>query len=130
MENGSYIITYLKLLKSHLFIFVPPIAYVISEIPYTIVVNTEKPGDEYFRCGISTLEFIVKVLIEALTGVPVVITWLLFVYPSKVYMTEFYLNTWSGQRLANILIFFKSNNDREESDHPAPTTNLTNIEQQ
>jgi hypothetical protein len=30
-------------------------------------------------------------------------------------MTEFYLNTWSGQRLAKILTFFKSYNDREEN---------------
>jgi len=50
-----------------------------------------------------------------LTSAPFVVTWLLFVYPSKVYITEFYLNTWSGQRLAEILTFFKSYNDREEN---------------
>jgi hypothetical protein len=127
MEHGSYIKTFLKVLKSHLFIFVPPIAYVISEIPYTVVVNTGNPGDEYFRCGISILEFTVRVLIEALTGIPVVITWLLFVCRSKVYMNEFYLNTWSGQSLAKVLLLFKSYNDRKKNAH-LPTTNLTNNE--
>ncbi len=126
-KNVSYIKTFLKLLYTHLFIFIPPIAYIISEIPYTIVVNTESPGNEYFQCGISTGEFVVKVLIDGLTGLPVVITWLLFVYPSKVYMTEFYLNTWSGRSLANILLLFKSYNGRKKNAH-LPTTNLTNNE--
>jgi hypothetical protein len=58
------------------------------------------------------------VLADVLPGVPIAITWLLFVYPSRVYMTEFYLNTWSGQCLAKILLLlFKSYNDREESNH-------------
>jgi hypothetical protein len=122
MENGSYIKTFVKLLYTHLFIFVPPIAYAISQIPYTIVFNTE---NSYFQCGISIGEFVVKVLIDALTGVPVVITWLLFVYPSRVYMTEFYLNTWSGRSLAKILLLFKSYNGRKKNAH-LPTANLTN----
>jgi hypothetical protein len=111
MENGSCIKTFFKLLYTHLFIFVPPFAYAVSYIPYAIVINNKNSKHSYFQCGISTGEYIIKVLIETLTGVPAVITWLLFVYPSKVYMTEFYLNTWSGQRLAQILILFRSNND-------------------
>jgi hypothetical protein len=125
MENGSYIRTFLKLLYTHLSIFVPPIAYSISQIPYTIVYNTK--GLAYFQYGISTVEFIVKVLVETLTGVPTVTSWLLFVYPSRVYMTEFYLNTWSGRHLANISIFFKSYNDKKENNHLS-TTNLIDNE--
>ena len=108
VENRSFIKTFLKLLYTHLFIFAPPIAYVIGYIPYTIVYSKSNPDSLYFQCGISTPEFVVKVLIESLMGVPVVMTWLLFVYPSKDYMTEFYLNTWSGQCLARIVTFVKS----------------------
>jgi hypothetical protein len=125
MENGSYIKTFLKLLYTHLFIFVPPIAYGISQIPYTIAYRTKYQEDTYLQCGISTGEYIIKMLAEVLTGVPVGVTWLLFVYPSRVYMTEFYLNTWAGQCLAKILLLFKSYNDREESNHLS-ITNLIN----
>jgi hypothetical protein len=38
-ENGLFIKTYLKLLYRHLFIFIPPVAYMISNIPYTILTN-------------------------------------------------------------------------------------------
>ncbi len=115
MENDSCIITFLKLLKSHLFIFLPPVAYGICQLPYTIVVNTKNPENSYFQCGISLGEFIIKVIMESLTHIPYALTWLLFVYPSRVYMTEFYLNTWSGKRLANIVLFFKSYNDRKKN---------------
>ncbi len=127
MENGSRIKTFLKLLYTHLFIFVPPIAYAISQIPYTIVYHTKNPKHSYIECDMPTGEYIIKVLIEVLTGVPVVLTWLLFVYPSRVYMTEFYLNTRSGQCLAKILLLFKSYNYGEKGNH-LNTTNLINNE--
>jgi len=127
MESGSYIKTFLKLLYTHLFIFVPPIAYGISQIPFTIAYHTKYQEDTYLQCGISTGEYIIKMLAEVLTGVPIGVTWLLFVYPSRVYMTEFYLNTWSGQCLAKILLLFKSYNDREES-NDLSTTNFINNE--
>lgn len=106
MENGSCIKTYCKLLKTHLFIFIPPIVYIIGYVPYSIVINTGEGGKWYYYCGISNAEFITRILIETLTFVPVIITWLLFVYPSKVYMTEFYLKTWSGQWVAAIYFIF------------------------
>ncbi len=114
-ENASFMKTFLKVLYTHLFFFVPLIAYGICQLPYTIVVNIKNPKHSYFQCGISTGEYIIKVLIEVLTSAPFVVTWLLFVYPSEVYMTEFYLNTWLGQHLAKILTFFKSSIDREEN---------------
>jgi hypothetical protein len=40
-------------------------------------------------------------------------------------MTEFYLNTWSGQQLAKILIHIKSYYDRTRNGH-SPTTDLIN----
>ncbi|CAF3448655.1 unnamed protein product [Rotaria socialis] len=126
-ENGSFIKTYLKLFYSHLFIFIPPIAYAVGYIPYTIVTNTQNTSQLYFECGISMVEFIVKVLIESLQGVPPVLTWLLFIYPSKVYMTEYYLNTWSGQRLARIVIFFRENHEKKHNVCPT-TMNLINDE--
>ncbi|CAF4390270.1 unnamed protein product [Rotaria magnacalcarata] len=39
-ENGSFIKTYIKLFYSHLFIFIPPIAYAVGYIPYTVTYNT------------------------------------------------------------------------------------------
>jgi hypothetical protein len=47
--------------------------------------------------------------------VPYGLTWLLFVYPSRVYITELYMYTWSGQRLAKIIIFLKSHNCRRKN---------------
>jgi hypothetical protein len=88
-ENGSFIKAFLKVLYTYLFIFVPLIAYGICQLPYTIVVNTNNPKHSYFQCGILTGEYIIKGLIEVLTNAPFVVTWLLFVYPSRVYMTEF-----------------------------------------
>lgn len=108
MENGSRIKTFCKLLRSHLLIFVPPLAFTICQLPYTIVVNTKNPAYSYYQCGISLIEFIVKVTMDALTYTPYTLTWLLFVYPSRVYMLEYYLKTWSGQRLAKILLFLRS----------------------
>jgi len=112
MQNDSCIITFLELLKTHLFIFVPPIAYGICQLPFTIVVSTMNPKHSYYQCGISLGEYIIKVIIASLTNTPYALTWLLFIYPSRVYMTEFYLNTWSGNRLYNILSYFISSNDR------------------
>jgi len=115
VENGSCIKTFLKLLYIHLFIFVPLIVYIICYIPYTIVVNTKNPAYSYFQCGISLGEFIVKVILESLTGTPYVLTWLLFVYPSRLYMAEYYLSAWSGKRLATIIIFFRIYNCKKEN---------------
>ena len=106
-ENGSFIKTFLKLLRTHLFIFIPPITYAVCYIPFTIVFHKRNRDHSYFQCGISTGEYTIKVIIEMLQGVPFIITWLLFVYPSKVYMTEFYQNTWSGQHSAGILSHFR-----------------------
>ena len=110
LENNSFIITFLKLLYRHLFIFIPPIAYAVCYIPYTIVINTKNnmfPKRSYYQCGISIGEYIVKVLLEILTGIPFVVTWLLFVYPSKVYLTEFYTNTYSGYYLAKVILLVR-----------------------
>jgi hypothetical protein len=128
MENGSWIKTFLNLLKSHLSIFIPPISFIICNIPYTIVVNTQNPAYSYYQCGISLGDFTIKFILEVLPDVPFVLTWLLFVYPSRVYMTEFYLNTWSGQCVANIyLMLFKRSNDKENNLHRG-VTNPTNNE--
>jgi hypothetical protein len=111
MESGSYIKTFLKLLYTHLFIFIPPIAYIFGEIPHVILYRTRRIYDSYYYCGISMGEYIIKILADLLPTVTIVVTWLLFVYPSRVYMTEFYLYTWSGQHVAKIFLFFKSCND-------------------
>ncbi len=112
IENDSRIKKFLNLLKTHLLIFVPPITYIICQLPYTIIDNTQNPEFSFFICGISLAEFIVRVILDALPNTPYALTWLLFVYPSRVYMTDYYLETWSGQRLANIIIFFQSYNNR------------------
>ncbi len=90
----------------------PTIAYGVDDIPCTIVSHSKNPKHSYFQCDISTGEYIIRVLIEVLTGIPIVIIWLLLVY-----MIEFYLNTLSDQRLTKILIFFKSCTGRKRSTH-------------
>ena len=75
--------------------------------------NIGPAGNSYFRCGTSTAEFAVKVAAESLTGTLFVLTWLLSVYPSRVYMSEFYMNRWSGQRSAEISIFLERRDSRE-----------------
>ena len=105
----------------------PPVVVVICITPFAIVNGMRENFSVYFPCDISTVKFIVKLVLQMMIGVPFVLTWLLFVYPSRVYMTEFYLNTWSGQVLATILLVFKSCNDREESNH-LPATNFRDNE--
>ncbi|CAM2729711.1 unnamed protein product [Rotaria socialis] len=97
MENRCYIVTFAKLVYSHLFIFIPPLAYAICYTLYNLVASRSDPITGYYHCGISLAEYIIKIILRSLTGVPFVVTWLIFVYPSRVYMTEFYLNTWCGQ---------------------------------
>lgn len=111
-ENGSSIRTFLRLLKSHLFIFFPPFMYGICQIPFIIAISKKKDGQSYYQCGISLGEFIIKIKVNQLTNMPYGLAWLLFVYPSRVYMNEFYINTWSGQRLASIIIYCRSYIDR------------------
>ena len=120
--KGSFLKTYLKLLRSHLFIFVPPITYAVSYIPYTVANNVGNPDRAYFQCGISTAEYITKVLFDGLTNVPVAMTWLLFVYPSKVYITEFYLSTWSGKCCVRIWMALQSLRERKE-EHSSTSSN-------
>lgn len=125
MEKKLFIKTFLELLRRHLFIFLPPIAYTLSYIPYTIVINTKNnmfPKRSYFQCGISLAEYIVKVILEMLTGLPFVLTWLIFVYPSKIYLREFYTNTYSGYFLAKIIVFFRRCGCRKKHDRSLERT--------
>jgi len=113
--NDSRIKKFVCLLKSHLLIFIPPTAYIICILPYTIANNTVNPAYPYYQCGILLSEFVIKIIMDALKDIPYPLTWLLFVYPSRVYMTEYYLNTWSGKCLAKILFFLGSYNDKEKN---------------
>jgi hypothetical protein len=113
--NDSRIKKFLYLLKTNLLIFVPPTAYVICILPHTIIDNMQNPADAYYQCGISLAEFVIKVIMDALKDIPYPLTWLIFVYPSRVYMTEYYLNTWSGDCLAKILLFLGSYNNKEKN---------------
>ena len=104
IENSSLIRTFGKYLRTHLFIFVPPITFIALQIPYTVVFSFKKAYQSYYPCGISLAEFIAKFLLAISPKVPVVFTWLLFVYPSKVLMTQFYLHTWSGKWVTKIIL--------------------------
>jgi hypothetical protein len=97
--------TFLKLLRKHLFIFIPPCVCLLCIIPYQIWYSLKLPNNTYLQCGISTVEYIFKIMIQKLPGIPTVITWLIFVYPSNVYVTEFYMETWSGRHVRKILVF-------------------------
>ena len=107
LEQRSKIGTFAKLAYTHLFIFVPPVAYAACYGPFNLVASLDKPKRGYYFCGISLPEYITRVLLRALMGLPFTITWLLFVYPSRVYMSEFYMNTWCGQRTASIVLLVR-----------------------
>jgi hypothetical protein len=95
-----------RLLRKHLFIFIPSITYILCICPYQIWYSLKRPEQAFFQCEISTVEYSFKIAIQALTDLPTVITWLVFVYPSNVYMTEFYTATWSGKHARHLLVFF------------------------
>ncbi|UJR38523.1 hypothetical protein I4U23_031191 [Adineta vaga] len=107
MEKRSWIGTFLKLFYSHIFIFIPPVVYALCYGIFNLVAKYDDPDNGYYFCGISLAEYIIKVLLRALMGLPFTITWLLFVYPSRVYMTDFYMNTWCGQWTAYIVLLFR-----------------------
>jgi hypothetical protein len=107
LENRSWIGTFAKLVYRHLFIFVPPIVYTLCYGLFNLVASDDRSGTGYFYCGISLSKYITRVLLRKLAGLPFIITWLLFVYPSKVYITEFYINTWCGQWTAYIVLLFR-----------------------
>ncbi|CAF3521043.1 unnamed protein product [Rotaria socialis] len=122
-ENGSFIQTFLKLLYLHMFIFIPSLAYGFSYVPYAIAEGArDSSKHSYFQCGISTGEYIIKVLAEILQSIPTAITWLIFIYPSTVYMAEVYMNTWSGQHLAKILLLLTRNKDKNNISHTSSTS--------
>ena len=104
-----------KLLREHWFVFIPPIIYLLGIIPYQIWYPLKGPRQKFLQCGISTTEYTFKVIIQALPSIPTVITWLIFVYPSKVYMTEFYKNTLSGRLLWNLKHFLKEKTQRQNN---------------
>lgn len=97
MENRSYIGTFVKLVYSHLFIFIPPLAYAFCYGLYNIVASRSDSVTGYYYCGISPAEYAIKIILRSLTAIPFITTWLVFVYPSRVYVTEFYMYTWCGQ---------------------------------
>ena len=80
--------------------------YSLCYPPFNSIAKHDRTRSYYF-CGISLPEYIIRVLIRSLVGAPFVITWLLFVYPSRVYMTEFYTNTWCGQWTGHMVLFFR-----------------------
>ena len=108
MEKSSSSQTFFEVLEKHLFIFVPPIMYAICFLPCIILTYSRYSKVTHVQCGISTVEYTVSVLIETLTYLPVVLTWLIFVYPSKSYMAEFYAKTWSGKCYLKISMSVKS----------------------
>ena len=107
MERRSYIVTFGRLLYSHYFIFIPPLVYFTCYIPFNAVLLFRKSGTNYYLCGISLSEYITKILLQTLTDIQFMITWLLFVCPSRIYRTEFYMNTWCGQWTAYISLLFR-----------------------
>ena len=108
IKKSSIQKTFLKLLQRHFFIFVPPITYVVCFLPYTIFNHLKDSKYATDQCSISTAEYISKLVGETLHHMPVAITWLIFVYPSRVYMSQFYLQTWSGKFCVRNLMFVKS----------------------
>ncbi|CAF1437989.1 unnamed protein product [Adineta ricciae] len=95
---------YRILLKRHFFIFLPPLIYSLCVLPYQIWYPINRSKQTFLYCGISATEYLFKILVYQLTPVPTAITWLIFIYPSNVYMTEFYRETRLGRRLQQRLL--------------------------
>ncbi|CAF1203271.1 unnamed protein product [Didymodactylos carnosus] len=106
-SGESCLKTFFKLLGKHLFIFIPPLVYGFAVLPYTIIINSRRDNQQYLACKITRTVYYIRILILMLTYLPPTLTWLLFVYPSKVYMTEFYMNTRSGQCIFKVLLKFR-----------------------
>ncbi|CAF1409231.1 unnamed protein product [Adineta ricciae] len=119
LEKHSQSRLFMKLIYTHLFIFIPPVVYSICYGLFNLVAKYSDPDKGYFACGISTPEYIIKILLRGLTGLPFTITWLLFVYPSRVYMSEFYICTWCGQWTAYIILRFRRCFSKKK-DEPRP----------
>ncbi|CAF3843426.1 unnamed protein product [Rotaria sp. Silwood1] len=64
---------------------------------FNIVANRSDSKKGYYHCTMTLPEYVVKLMLSSLRGIPFVFIWLIFVFPSRVYMTEFYMNTWCGQ---------------------------------
>ncbi|CAF0849983.1 unnamed protein product [Adineta steineri] len=84
---------YRTLLKTHFFIFLPPVIYLLCVLPYQIWYPINRSKQAFLHCGISFIEYIFKILAKQLPTVSTAITWLIFIYPSDVYMNEFYTKT-------------------------------------
>lgn len=108
MDKNLSVQTVFDVLEKQIFIFVPPIMYAICFLPCIILTYSRYSKVTHVGCGIFPVEYTVSVLIETLTYLPVTLTWLIFVYPSKPYMNEFYVKTWSGKCCLKISIFIKS----------------------
>ncbi|CAF1217933.1 unnamed protein product [Adineta ricciae] len=80
----------LRFSRDHLFILIPPIFFFFCVVPYQIWYSINRSERPYLHCGISFLEYIFKIIVRQLRLSPTAFTWLIFIYPSKVYMTEFY----------------------------------------
>ena len=107
LEKRSKPRLFMKLTQTHLFIFIPPVVFSVCYGLFNLVAKFSDPDKGYFACGISTPEYVVKILLRGLTGLPFTITWLIFVYPSRVYMSEFYMCTWCGQWTAFVVLRFR-----------------------
>ena len=119
LKQCSKIGTFSKLAYTHLFIVVPPVAYAAFYGPFNLVASLDKSQRGYYFCGISLPEYIAKVLLRALMGLPFTITWLLFVYPSIVYVSEFYMNTWCGQGTAWVVLLVRQYCGRKQGSQRA-----------
>ena len=117
LETQCYMRTFAKLTYSHLFIFIPPLVYGFCFGLFNLVAKGETDKG-YFFCGISLAEYIIKVLLKSLMGLPFIITWLVFIYPSRIYMNEFYMSPWCGQWTAAIILLFRRCFTRKKQSEP------------
>jgi hypothetical protein len=88
---------YFKLIKKHFVILIPPVICLLCVLPYLIWLPWRSKDKAYFHCEISSVEYVLKLIVQTIPNLPTCLTWLMFVYPSKVNRTEFYVNTCIGR---------------------------------
>ncbi len=99
-----------KLIKTHIVILIPPIIYLLCVLPYLIWFPLRGAGKNYFQCEITLVEYIFKLIVQTMPNCSSVFTWLIFVWPSNVFRTEFYEETWIGLWLSHLRSVLRNGN--------------------
>ena len=98
-NQESKIKIFFKLVKKHFFLLIPPILSILLAVPYATWQPAKGTQKAYFQCGITAREYTLKLIVQTMRSYPIALTWLIYVYSSRIFMTEFYERVWIGRML-------------------------------